>query len=602
MYARSALASLTLVSLVVLAGCGGDGPMDEGDGHVPDGGAADGDAPDGDAPDGDAPDGDAPDGDAPDDCGAPGVRCGRFVFAVTGLHYATPTLEGETDGDGTFRYRAGESVTFSVGGVELGDAPGAATISPFDLAGAPLPATEAAIRAELHEPREVSPFDEAANIAHFLIALDADFALANGVEVSAWHTILAAETLSFAVPLYEFRDAELMRLARRYGVSRNVPIDLPLAHLYDALDVVVPAHVATSDFEERTFGGQFMPSYEVRSAYDADGRTTSLLYYEDQGSGELWDGERTAYDALGRRTSFELLLPDGGVTVAWRVSTWTYDARGNVATTEVRVDADHDGTFDPPTTTTFAYDARDNVVLETTVVPDGRSISIVRFLDVDGNETTTVIDDDVTGSVSMLARTFDAEGRVLTEQHDVNTGGARTQMVTTSTYDASGGLLTRQHTVDIGADGSVDRTDARTHTRHPNGRPATTVDRFQIGHSNEWRRTETHDTRGRTTHQLEQRVRVGDIFLHEVTFERRYASNGDLERAAREQIANGTRLWSEVTRTYGYSTAGFLEQRVSVTDGDDSVDRHTRRNTFSYEARASGVRALVLAYVPPPAS
>ena len=68
---------------------------------------------------------------------------------VSGLQYATPTRTGFTDSEGTFKYLAGESVTFSVGGLTLGHAPGAAKITPFTLAGLTPPTTERDLRREL---------------------------------------------------------------------------------------------------------------------------------------------------------------------------------------------------------------------------------------------------------------------------------------------------------------------------------------------------------------------------------------------------------------------------------------------------------------------
>src|SRR5262245_58756074 len=74
---------------------------------------------------------------------------GRFeAGTVTGLRYTTPSGTGLTGTDGTFRYRAGETVTFSIGGITLGSAPGANTVSLFTLAGIAAPTTEADVRAQ----------------------------------------------------------------------------------------------------------------------------------------------------------------------------------------------------------------------------------------------------------------------------------------------------------------------------------------------------------------------------------------------------------------------------------------------------------------------
>lgn len=51
---------------------------------------------------------------------------------VTGLDYKTPTHSGKTAADGSFQYEDGETVTFSVGGLEIGSIQAAEKISPLD--------------------------------------------------------------------------------------------------------------------------------------------------------------------------------------------------------------------------------------------------------------------------------------------------------------------------------------------------------------------------------------------------------------------------------------------------------------------------------------
>lgn len=67
--------------------------------------------------------------DASDD-----LQTGRFVdSAVAGLAYSTLTQSGVTDTDGMFSYRAGETVTFSIGDVDLPATPGADIITPLSV-------------------------------------------------------------------------------------------------------------------------------------------------------------------------------------------------------------------------------------------------------------------------------------------------------------------------------------------------------------------------------------------------------------------------------------------------------------------------------------
>ena len=61
------------------------------------------------------------------------IRQGRFAGPVAGLRFETPTCAGVTDQDGTFQYRDGEVVTFSVGAVVVGAARGKERLTVADI-------------------------------------------------------------------------------------------------------------------------------------------------------------------------------------------------------------------------------------------------------------------------------------------------------------------------------------------------------------------------------------------------------------------------------------------------------------------------------------
>lgn len=62
------------------------------------------------------------------------MRFGVFLdSAVAGLDYVTETQSGTTDSAGTFNYIAGETITFSIGTMELPTVRAASTITPLDI-------------------------------------------------------------------------------------------------------------------------------------------------------------------------------------------------------------------------------------------------------------------------------------------------------------------------------------------------------------------------------------------------------------------------------------------------------------------------------------
>lgn len=86
---------------------------------------------------------------------------------VTGLSYRSGQEKGETGADGSFTYEVGNDVTFSIGGLVIGTAPGQPVITPLDF----VPA---------------SGVDTTAvqNIVRFLLWLDTDAIPSNGIEIS----------------------------------------------------------------------------------------------------------------------------------------------------------------------------------------------------------------------------------------------------------------------------------------------------------------------------------------------------------------------------------------------------------------------------------
>jgi hypothetical protein len=63
-----------------------------------------------------------------------GVQDGVFVDSpVQGLHYETNTQSGTTDANGKFFYMEGETVTFSMGDLVLGEAMAAPVMTPIDM-------------------------------------------------------------------------------------------------------------------------------------------------------------------------------------------------------------------------------------------------------------------------------------------------------------------------------------------------------------------------------------------------------------------------------------------------------------------------------------
>ncbi|MEO5340424.1 MAG: FecR domain-containing protein [Magnetococcus sp. MYC-9] len=84
---------------------------------------------------------------------------------VAGVEYRTPTRSGIVGADGKFQYSGGETVTFSIGNIALGQIKGSAAVTPMTLAAGNL--------------------TTATNILRLLQTLDGDSLAANGIAISA---------------------------------------------------------------------------------------------------------------------------------------------------------------------------------------------------------------------------------------------------------------------------------------------------------------------------------------------------------------------------------------------------------------------------------
>jgi hypothetical protein len=95
---------------------------------------------------------------------------------VIGLGYVSGTHSGLTDTRGAFTYEEGQGITFSVGAVSIGAVPTAkALVTPVDL-----------------NAQGTGPSNNVLNVVRFLMMLDEDLNVNNGIQISAAVTAAAA--------------------------------------------------------------------------------------------------------------------------------------------------------------------------------------------------------------------------------------------------------------------------------------------------------------------------------------------------------------------------------------------------------------------------
>lgn len=166
---------------------------------------------------------------------------------MSGLYYETATQAGQTNAQGEFRYRSGETVRFYVGEILIGEVAGAAILSPFDLAGMTPPTSQSDIYRVVHQMMNQSraiPLDRVINIAMFLQTIDENGDTSDGIQIPAeMHNLAVGVTLDFDQSIYGFERGFALhsllaagRSAGLWGGSRAiVNFAYSLDHLYDGM-------------------------------------------------------------------------------------------------------------------------------------------------------------------------------------------------------------------------------------------------------------------------------------------------------------------------------------------------------------------------------
>ena len=144
---------------------------------------------------------------------------GVFVdSSVEGINYSTITVSGTTNANGEFEYNDGESVTFSIGDIDLPAVTAGSVITPLDVVNT----------LDIHDTSVV-------NIARLLQSLDTDGNPTNGISISsAAHLSATGLSVDFASASF---DTDVANLVAGSGSVTTLLIDEATAtsHLQDTL-------------------------------------------------------------------------------------------------------------------------------------------------------------------------------------------------------------------------------------------------------------------------------------------------------------------------------------------------------------------------------
>ena len=160
------------------------------------------------------------------------IETGVFLDSpVSGLHYETDTLSGETNAQGEFHYREGETMTFSLGDTLFGQAMGQSVMTPLDL---------------VPEAKNDPSHPTVSNMVRFMLTLDSDADPNNGIQISSVVKEAAqGRSFHFNMPVSEFESNPevLTFIGQMTNTSHIVNADTAMTHFQETLNNMGPGNM-----------------------------------------------------------------------------------------------------------------------------------------------------------------------------------------------------------------------------------------------------------------------------------------------------------------------------------------------------------------------
>jgi len=173
---------------------------------------------------------------------ASGMLKGVFVDSpVTGLGYSTSSgFIGKTNLAGEFEYVAGDTITFLLGEIVLGEVLGGAKITPFDLVGFELPGEDVSIGdfigslALAETTNSATAFERGLNLLILLQSLDVNNDAGDGIEIGEavfefFTTLTAALSLDAKTDDFFGQFLDIFKLLIADGLLLRGPADNPIS-------------------------------------------------------------------------------------------------------------------------------------------------------------------------------------------------------------------------------------------------------------------------------------------------------------------------------------------------------------------------------------
>ena len=438
------------------------------------------------------------------DSGSTATSTGKFSDAsgVAGIQYQTASQSGLTGVGGEFTYKAGESVTFSVGDIVIGQAPAAANLTTFDLVGIAPPLS--ALGIPNNTPSSLL-FQQAANISVFLQTVDAT----NGILIPPkLNAIAVGKSINFKQNYLAFEKnfnfRQLMGEARAAGVWGGTR---PIKMTYKAVNDLYRGQKLTAVIYNKSTMQMDTTSVNTNYAYEYDnsGALTKSSNFVTGGNG--FGYSKNIYDQSGRLIKTESY--DQNDTLI-KYTARTYDGNGYLTgsssygnngvlkkRTAYAYDSYGNNTiyeeYDPISNTVnkkvvSTYDAKGNAVKQSQYDLGVLSLYFVMTYNAN-NQMTQAITYDAAGTRSeKRVNTYDANGNLM--KYVVTSGNGDVIKTVQFTYDVNKNQLTSKTFDPNGA-----LTSSLTNTYDGNGFKTSVSSSYESG-AKQWSSASLYNAKG----------------------------------------------------------------------------------------------------------
>lgn len=343
--------------------------------------------------------------------------------AIEGLRYTTESQSGLTNNAGEFRFREGETITFSLGGTDFPITQADTELNPFTIIGLNPLVQETDIVRTLNAP-DGSSFDTVINIANLLQSLDADGNLGNGITLGNADAQLQNVSISLHVKASTFAQSPEFIQARQL---LNVPSIRTLSQVMDFLYQDLGIEVVSS-LPARQISVTEGQASALSYAYDSEGKLQSLTQDIDN-DGNVDIEEIFSYDSTGKISTITN-------SATQTEQAMVYDANGNLISRETERNGQ------PLSLESYSFVNNQLQTFQYTGVAEAESSSVSYEYDPNNRLSGYVIDIEGTDA-SDIRSSFQYDGDLVSRVDEDRDNDGTIDLSIRYTYESNGNVQTQ---------------------------------------------------------------------------------------------------------------------------------------------------------------